>query len=100
VADPYTVLGVPAGADDDAIRRRYLELARQFPPEQHPEQFAAVRAAYEKIKDLDGRVRFRLFEQAAGDTIEAIIEEAACRTPRRRIGLDALRKEVLPPPAR
>lgn len=100
MANPYTVLGVPADADDEAIRRRYLDLARQYPPEQHPEQFAAVRAAYEKIKDLDGRVRYRLFESGAGDTIEAIIEEAACRTPRRRVGLDALLTTVLPPPAR
>ena len=83
MADPYIVLGVAADADDDAIRRRYLELAREFTPEQHPDRFAAVRAAYEKIKTLENRVQHRLFERGKDDTIESIIEEAACRTPRR-----------------
>lgn len=97
--DPYTVLGVPADADDEVIRQRFLTLTREFPPEQHPDRFAAVRAAYEKVKDLDARTRHRLFEAGADDPIEAVIEEAACRTPRRRIGLDALLK-TLDPPAR
>src|SRR3954447_22848568 len=95
--DPYTTLGVPADADDEAIRRRYLELTREFTPEHHPERFAAIRAAYEKVKDLDARVRHRLFEAGKEDTIEAIIEEAACRTPRRRTGLRALLAVVIPP---
>jgi len=90
VPDPYTVLGVAPDAADDDIRRRYLELTRAFPPEQHPERFAAVRAAYERLKDLDARVRYRLFEAGKDDTIEALIEEAGCRTARRRVGLRAL----------
>lgn len=94
--DPYSVLGVPPDADDETIRRRYLELARQFTPEQHPERFAAVRAAYELVKDLDSRVRHRLFDAGKDDTIEAIIEEAACRTPRRRVGLKELLAAALP----
>jgi curved DNA-binding protein CbpA len=98
VADPYTVLGVPADAADEVIRRRYLELAREFPPEHHPERFAAVRAAYEKVKTLDSRVRYRLFEAGKDDTIEAITEEAACRVPRRRVGLAALLAAAFPPP--
>ena len=95
--DPYTVLGVPPDADDEAIRRRYLELTRQFTPEHHPERFAAVRGAYERVKDLDRRVQYRLFEAGKDDTIEAIIEEAACRTPRLRAGLRAILAAVLPP---
>jgi curved DNA-binding protein CbpA len=88
--DPYTVLGVPPDADDDAVRRRYLELARTFPPEQHPEKFAAVRAAYDQVKTLDARAAYRLFEAGKEDTIDALIEEAACRTPRPRVSLHAL----------
>lgn len=90
MADPYTVLGVQQDADDDAIRKRYLDLTREFTPEHHPERFAEIRAAYERVKDLDSRVRYRLFDDGKEDTIEAIIEEAACRTPRRRTGLRAL----------
>src|SRR5918911_1649068 len=90
MAAPYQVLTLPADSDDETIRRRYLELVREFPPERHPERFAAVRAAYERLKDLDARVRHRLFEQGKRDGIEEIIEEMACRTPRRRYGLTAL----------
>lgn len=96
MADPFTILGLPPDAGDEAIRRRYLELAREFPPEQHPERFAKIRAAYERVKDLDARVRYRLFETGREDTIEAIIEEAACRTPRRRTGLRALLAATTP----
>jgi curved DNA-binding protein CbpA len=89
-SDPYTVLGVPPESDDAAIRKRYLELVRQYPPEHYAEKFAAVRAAYEKLRDLDSRVRHRLFEQGKRDSIEEIIEEIACRTPRRRYSLQTL----------
>ena len=97
MTDPYTVLGLPPDADDGAIRRRYLELTREFTPEHHPERFAAVRAAYDRIKDLDSRVKYRLFDAGKEDTIEALIEEAACRSPRRRAGLRELLAAVLPP---
>lgn len=97
MANPYTVLEVPPEADDEAIRRRYLELVRRYPPEQHPERFAAVRAAYEKVKDINSRTMFLLFESGRDDTIDAIIEEAACRTPQRRIGLQELLDTAIPP---
>ncbi len=90
MVDPYATLGVESDADDETIRRRYLELVRQYPPEQHPERFAAVRAAYEKLKDIDARVRHRLFEQGKRDGIEELIEELACRMPRRRYSLQSL----------
>jgi curved DNA-binding protein CbpA len=88
--DPYKALGVEADADDETIRRRYLELVRQYTPEHHPEKFSAVRAAYERLKDLDARVRHRLFESGKRDGIEELIEELACRMPRRRYSLQAL----------
>jgi curved DNA-binding protein CbpA len=97
MSDPYAVLGIPADAPDDAIRRRYLELTREFPPEQHPDRFAAIRAAYEQVKDVDARVRHRLFEAGSDETIDGVIEEVACRTPRRRIGLDQLVTTSAPP---
>lgn len=93
----YDVLGLPPDATDQQVRARYLEMTREFPPEHHPERFAAIRAAYEKLKDLDARARYRLFEQGAEDTIEAITEEAACTTPRRRLGLSQLLTATVPP---
>ena len=97
MTDPYEVLGLPPGADDEAIRRRYLELVRQFSPEHHPERFAAVRAAYESLRDQDTRLRHRLFEAGKRDTIEAILEEVECRSPRRRLSLATLLSAVRRP---
>jgi curved DNA-binding protein CbpA len=90
MSDPYEVLGLSADSDDETIRRRYLELVRQYPPEHQPEKFAAVRAAYESLRDLNTRLRHRLFEAGKKETIDALIEEIACRSPRRRMSLKRL----------
>src|SRR3954447_5219957 len=82
--DPFQVLGLAPDADDAAVRQRYLELVRRYTPEQAPERFAAVRAAYEQLRDRDTRLRYRLFEGGRSDTIEALIEEVTCRSRRRR----------------
>ena len=85
MTDPYAVLGLPGDSDDETIRRRYLELVRQYPPEHQPQKFAAIRAAYEALRDLNTRLRHRLFEAGKKETIDALIEEIACRSPRRRL---------------
>jgi curved DNA-binding protein CbpA len=90
MSDPYAVLNLPPESDDATIRRRYLELVRQFSPEQHPEKFAAIRQAYEKLRDLDTRLRYRLFETGKNESVDAIIEEIKCRSPRRRVSLETL----------
>ena len=90
MSNPYTVLGLPPDSDDDAIRRRYLELVRQFSPEHHPEKFAAVRAAYESLRDLNTRLRYRLFEAGKEESVDALVEEITCRKARRRLSLETL----------
>lgn len=90
MTDPYAVLGIAPESDDDTIRKRYLELVKQYSPEQHPQRFAAIRAAYDVVRDLNRRVTFQLFEAGRNDSIDQIIEEIACRTPRRRFSLQAL----------
>ena len=90
MTDPYAVLGLAPDSDDEAIRRRYLELVRQFSPEHHPDRFAAIRAAYESLRDLTTRVRYRLFEAGEEESIEAIIEELGCQNSRRRVTLQTL----------
>src|SRR5262249_31655196 len=88
--DPDEVLNLHAHAQDEAIRRPHLELVRKFTPEHHPEKFAAIRQAYESLKDVSTRLRRRLFDTGEHESIQAIIEELACRSPRRRLSLDAL----------
>src|SRR5262249_61973790 len=95
VNDPSSVLEVPTDADDDAIRRKYLELVRRFPPEQNPERFAAIRAAYEALKDVNTRVRHRLFERGRRETIDTLIEEVGGRSARRLLHMKALRQTTL-----
>lgn len=90
MTDPYEVLGLPADSDDETIRRRYLELVRQYSPEHHPEKFAQVRAAYEQLRDQTTRLRHRLFEAGKRENVESLIEELKCRTPRRRVPLREL----------
>jgi DnaJ-class molecular chaperone len=90
MTDPYEVLGLSTDSDDEAIRRRYLELVRQFPPERHPEKFAAVRAAYENLKDVATRLRRRVFEAGMKETVDALIEELECRSQRRRLSMQTL----------
>jgi curved DNA-binding protein CbpA len=88
--DPHAVLGLPPDSDDETIRRRYLELVRQYSPEHHPERFAAIRAAYESLRDLNTRLRHRLFEAGKTESVDAIVEEIACRSSRRRVSLKTL----------
>ena len=90
MTEPHAVLGLPPDCDDETIRRRYLELVRQFSPEHHPERFAAIRAAYEQLRDLNTRLRYRLFEAGKNESVDALIEEITCRSSRRRIGLETL----------
>ncbi len=58
--DPFTVLGVDENAGDAEIRRRYLALVRDFPPDRAPERFQECRAAYEALGDERKRLAAKL----------------------------------------
>ena len=60
--DPYEQLGLPPGADDAMIRKRYLELVRQYSPDQAPERFAEIHAAYDALRDPARRVEDRVLD--------------------------------------
>ena len=87
MSDAYAILGLPTDADDETIRRRYLELVRENPPERAPEKFAAIRGAYEELKDLETRLKKRLFEIDKNLNIGTLIEELSCKSPRPRLSL-------------
>jgi curved DNA-binding protein CbpA len=94
--DPYTILGLPDDCDDAAIRARYLELVRQYPPERHPERAAAIRQAYDELRDVNKRLHHRLFDAGKNESLDVLLEEVQCQAPRRRVPLtqmlEALRK--------
>jgi curved DNA-binding protein CbpA len=58
--DPFTVLGVAEDAGDEKIRRRYLALVREFPPDRAPDRFREYRAAYEALSDERKRLETKL----------------------------------------
>jgi DnaJ-class molecular chaperone len=80
--NPYLVLGVPSGANDQTIRRAYLEAIKQSPPEADPKRFQAASQAYEKIKDQESRHRHILFDHdcPANSPLDALARYAShCR---------------------
>ncbi len=90
MTDPYKVLDLPTTADEAAIRQRYLELVKRFPPDRAPEKFAEIRAAYELLRNRDERLRKQLFEGDRQAHLDTVVEEIACRTGRRRVSLARL----------
>ena len=61
--DYYEVLGVPRDADQDAIRRAYRKLAREYHPDLNSdsdaeERFKQLGEAYEVLSDADKRERY------------------------------------------
>jgi curved DNA-binding protein CbpA len=61
--NPYQLLHVTEDATDEEIRKSYLQLVKLYTPDKHPQQFEAIRAAYEKISDLYKRVSFALLSR-------------------------------------
>ncbi|MGI9483503.1 MAG: J domain-containing protein [Hyphomicrobiales bacterium] len=51
--DPYVILGVPQGADIEAIRAAYRDLATQY----HPDRFASMDLPKEMSKYVDSMAR-------------------------------------------
>lgn len=73
---PYQVLGVSPGADAEIVRQRYLQLVRQFPPEQAPEKFGEIRAAYDQLRDPLYHLNHRLFSLTASHTFEDLAAQS------------------------
>ena len=75
MSEPHEVLGLSRFADEAEVRRRYLELVRQFPPDRDPDQFAAIRLAYDQVRDPVARLATQLFKLDSGESIDAIVTD-------------------------
>ena len=73
--DPYAILGLGQDADEAAIRRRYLELVRQFQPEREPQRAAEIRAAYDLLRDPIARLENQLFSIRLTQTFDRLLAE-------------------------
>ena len=55
MTDPYSVLGISPGADDETLKKAYRQKCKQYHPDLHPndpaaeERFKEVQAAYSEI---------------------------------------------------
>ncbi len=64
MADPYSILGVPRGADEKAIKSAYRKLAKELHPDRNQdnpkaaERFGEVTRAYDLLSDKDKRAQF------------------------------------------
>ena len=82
MTNPREVLGIPLNAGAEEIRAAYLSKVKEFPPERFPDEFEAIRDAFESLSDprkrtlamlkaddprgstlsiLDGEVKHRIF---------------------------------------
>ena len=60
-SDPYAVLGLLRGANEREVKRAYFELVRTYPPEEKPDAFKLIRAAYEKLRSAEAKAETDLF---------------------------------------
>ena len=73
--NPFDVLDVPVTADDETIKKAYLQKVREYPPEREPERFQLIRTAFETIKTRQDRLSYRLFHQETPD-VEGLVAQA------------------------
>src|ERR1700758_168210 len=92
MSDPFETLGLSRSAGEEETRKRYLELVREFPPDRAPERFAAIRAAYDQVRDPVRRLEAQLLEVETADTLDAIAADlrGRLRDHLGRLPLDAL----------
>ncbi len=58
--EPFELLGVPSQTDERTLKRAYTQLIRRYKPENFPEQFQLIRAAYEQAQaQLEFQIRFQ-----------------------------------------
>ncbi|HKI19134.1 MAG TPA: J domain-containing protein [Isosphaeraceae bacterium] len=98
MGDPYETLGVPLGASEAVVRERYLELVRAFPPDQAPEKFAAIHAAYSTLRDPIKRLERQIFSiDCADDSFEQIVADLRDRLRDARLPVETLLALADPP---
>lgn len=91
----YKMLGVEEGADDQTIRRAYLELVKKFSPERHPDQFKRITRAFEGVKDRRARVRSKLMGTSAAYSLWSdALEDFLNLQPRAKVSCPGLKDLV------
>lgn len=87
---PEETLGLNANADEAAIRKRYLELVRQYPPERDPERFTEIRNAYDQLRDPLKTLEAQIFKPGRGEELADILNDLTKESRNERYKTDAL----------
>jgi len=75
IPDPYAVLGLGPGADDEQIRAAYLTKLKQFTPDRSPVEFEQVRDGYELLRDRRRRTQHTLFSFNPEVRLESLLDD-------------------------
>ncbi len=91
--NPYEILKLDPSADDADVRKSYLNLVRQFPPEQYPQHFSEINRAYEMIKDEARRIKHALFPPPVLERspMGAALTHFQCTDSRPSIGIERMK---------
>lgn len=93
MSEPFDVLGLGPEASEEDVRRRYLELVRQFPPDRDPQRFAEIRLAYDQLRDPVARLQQRLFllqRAETAETLDPVVNDVKRRLRGQRIATQVL----------
>jgi curved DNA-binding protein CbpA len=74
IPDPFALLGLGPGAEDEQIRAAYLAKLKQFPPDRSPVEFEQVRDAYELLRDRRRRAQHTLFSINPEARLETLVD--------------------------
>lgn len=96
--DPYTILGVSRGANDDEIKKAYRKLAQRLHPDKNPHstgalvQFRDVQTAYDILTDSRSR---REYDTQAAKASEEDTYFTLRVTPSKRMIVNLLEEQVI-----
>jgi curved DNA-binding protein CbpA len=74
IPDPYAVLGLGPGAEDEQIRAAYLAKLKQFPPDRSPAEFEQIRDAYDLLRDRRRRAQHTLFSVNPEARLDSLLD--------------------------
>lgn len=91
--NPYLVLGVRLDADDQTIRRAYLDAIKLAPPDLDPLRFQALNTAYEQIKNEESRHAYVLFNTSPpGDSpLDVFVRHVQVQRQRRDLPFETMK---------
>ncbi len=80
--DAYTTLGIRNDATPEEVRKAYLGLVRQHPPDRDPERFREIHSAYEMLDSPITQARAICSARFERPNLPAVVDAADQNRPR------------------